>query len=393
MMTDEGIHELIGAIYEAASAPEQWPCIVRRLSAATESKIGQLWFGNGYSTVEEFAARRSCFLAFECTDLSLVDFQDFVGRNLDPSVTYPYGQLSHLYPLSRTVIGNDFIPIDDYRKSDHFFQMGKPLGFVHSIASIVSRQYGGETSISFYRAEEAPGYAERERLLLDVFVPHIRRALGLYRKLNSIDTQAAALQSSIDALQSAILLINRTGNVIFINAAGEQLVRRCPELAISRDRLRAGSHVDTVHLEHLTKRATGADGRRPSGGALAILRSNGRRALQVVAAPLPVDNRAASLAGSGAVALIAIHDPSDQTCVPQNVAATLFGLTPAEARLLLALGNGKSLKEYSEEAQISQNTARTHLRSVFSKTDTSRQSDLVRLVRGLAHSVNVQQGH
>ena len=388
---NEDIHSLIGAIYEAASAPEQWPCIIRRLSAATESSIGQLWFGNGYSTVEEFAARRSGFLAFECADLSLVDFQDFVRRNLDPSVTYPYGQLSHLYPLCRTIIGDDFIPITDYRKSDHYQQMGRPLGFVHPIASIISRQDAEETSISFYRTDEAPSYGEKERLLLDVFAPHIRRSLGLYRKLKSIDTRAATLQSAIDALRSAIVLISQVGKVVFLNAAAEQILKRCPDLCISRDRLRAGSHVDTVRLAHLTKRVTGADGRRPSGGALAIQRANGRRALQVVAAPLPADNRAASLAGSGAVALIAIHDPSDQAYVPQDVAATLFGLTPAEARLLLALGNGKSLKKYSEEARVSQNTARTHLRSVFAKTDTSRQSDLVRLACGLARSVNVQQ--
>ena len=188
-------------------------------------------------------------------------------------------------------------------------------------------------------------------------------------------------------MNSAVVLINQVGKVVFLNIAAERLLKRCPDLCISRDRLRAGSHVDTVRLEHVTRRVTGADGERPSGGALPIQRANGAPALQVIAAPLPIDNRAVPQGGSGAVALLMIHDPSSQTDLPQDVAATLFGLTPAETQLLLALSHGQSLKDYSEEAQVSQNTARTQLRSIFAKTNTSRQSDLVRLMSGIGLSL------
>ena len=58
----------------------------------------------------------------------------------------------------------------------------------------------------------------------------------------------------------------------------------------------------------------------------------------------------------------------------------LFGLTPTEASLAMLLANGLTLDEASDELGVSRNTARTHLRAVFSKTGVSRQTGLVSLI-------------
>jgi DNA-binding CsgD family transcriptional regulator len=89
----------------------------------------------------------------------------------------------------------------------------------------------------------------------------------------------------------------------------------------------------------------------------------------------------------GPVAMLMVHDPDEQPHVPHETIATMFGLTPSEARLLLALSQGQTLTQYADESHVTQNTARTHLKSVFAKTSTSRQSDLVRLMNGISHSM------
>ena len=58
----------------------------------------------------------------------------------------------------------------------------------------------------------------------------------------------------------------------------------------------------------------------------------------------------------------------------------IYGLTAVEARLTAILADGKSVNEACELLDITQNTARTHLKRVFSKTDTNRQTELVKLV-------------
>lgn len=57
-----------------------------------------------------------------------------------------------------------------------------------------------------------------------------------------------------------------------------------------------------------------------------------------------------------------------------------FDLTPAEARLVLRLVAGDSLKSSAEALGIEYETARTDLEAIFDKTGTSRQMELVILV-------------
>ncbi len=61
-------------------------------------------------------------------------------------------------------------------------------------------------------------------------------------------------------------------------------------------------------------------------------------------------------------------------------AARLYLLTPREQQLLLALTAGQPLSRAAAGLGISTNTARVHLRNIFEKTRSNRQSDLVRLL-------------
>lgn len=63
-----------------------------------------------------------------------------------------------------------------------------------------------------------------------------------------------------------------------------------------------------------------------------------------------------------------------------GVLAERFGLTPAELRVLSALGNGQSLKAIAKEQGVARSTIAFHVRNLFGKTGTSRQAELVALI-------------
>ena len=54
-----------------------------------------------------------------------------------------------------------------------------------------------------------------------------------------------------------------------------------------------------------------------------------------------------------------------------------FDLTPAEVRLVLRLMEGESLRSSAAALGIAYETARTVLKSVFHKTSTCRQAELI----------------
>ena len=81
--------------------------------------------------------------------------------------------------------------------------------------------------------------------------------------------------------------------------------------------------------------------------------------------------------------MIIISDPENKAAIPAETLTVLFGLTPAEARLAIALANGNSLTEAADRHRVRHETARKQLKSIFIKTHTNRQGELLRLLNGL----------
>ena len=58
----------------------------------------------------------------------------------------------------------------------------------------------------------------------------------------------------------------------------------------------------------------------------------------------------------------------------------LFGLTGSEARLALAMSQGKSIAEAAAELRLTVETARNYSKRIYAKTDTRGHADLVRIL-------------
>ena len=61
---------------------------------------------------------------------------------------------------------------------------------------------------------------------------------------------------------------------------------------------------------------------------------------------------------------------------PLDLLQCHFGLTPAEARLALHLVAGETLRSAEVKLNVSYETARSRLKSIFDKTKTHRQAEL-----------------
>jgi DNA-binding CsgD family transcriptional regulator len=79
-------------------------------------------------------------------------------------------------------------------------------------------------------------------------------------------------------------------------------------------------------------------------------------------------------------ALVTLRRAAASPTVTAITLGRLFGLTPAEASLALALLAGRSLAEIGAERGVTGNTLRTQLAQVLRKTGTANQRNLVRLL-------------
>lgn len=86
------------------------------------------------------------------------------------------------------------------------------------------------------------------------------------------------------------------------------------------------------------------------------------------------------------VVMLLFYHPASAPPLDANLLRTVFGLTPAECRIATLLAEGLSLKKIAQAQGTQHETVRKQLRSIYQKTSTNRQPELIRLLLHLPHN-------
>lgn len=183
-------------------------------------------------------------------------------------------------------------------------------------------------------------------------------------------------QAALNRLSLAVIVLDASARVLLTNNAGAGLLSVGDGLTLSAGEVcRASDPQQTAELHRLVKAAAGRDGAALGDGMLALARRSLGRPLNVAITAVE------EAAGAGkALAVLFVSDPETLQPPPATAIARLFDLTGAESRLVHALALGDRLEDAAKRSGVTLSTARTYLKQVFSKTETSRQSELIRLV-------------
>jgi DNA-binding CsgD family transcriptional regulator len=189
------------------------------------------------------------------------------------------------------------------------------------------------------------------------------------------------LEQTLDALVAGVFFTARDGHVVYMNAVAERQVAAGGALRIVSGRICPADGIAQAALSKAIDEASGSEAEwGVSEHSLAIPGANGAG---YIATLLPVarDERRGVVAPFAASVAVFMQDPFEAPLMPGEAFARIHGLTGAELRVVLALGRGLSGKAAADLLGVSEPTVRTHLQHIFSKTGTSGQTDLLRLVR------------
>ncbi|WP_172332526.1 hypothetical protein [Mangrovicoccus sp. HB161399] len=217
------------------------------------------------------------------------------------------------------------------------------------------------------------------RIVVARLSPHLNRALNLRQTLEAQRAQSGLLRETLDLLAQPVLIADASARLVHANRRGEAALRSSAHLTLSHGRIAARNPADRDWLRALSD----ALGRGAGGGA--ARRAGPGGTAWPLAAPLS-EHRAACLGlpQCRRLELIALRTGSGASCPDAATLRTLFDLSPAEAELAAALAHGRTLAEFACVREVTRNTANSQLKSLFAKTGASRQSELVRLLAGLA---------
>jgi DNA-binding CsgD family transcriptional regulator len=175
----------------------------------------------------------------------------------------------------------------------------------------------------------------------------------------------ATLESALDMLDYALLIVDERGRLTYRNRSASMLLRSpTSPFVITGGAVRGRSKIFRGELRSAINQAC----TQRSVQAVFALHA-GLRPLRIVVAPICMDGQV-----GGAIWIV----PRGLPGLPdERTLRTMFGLSPAEARLGLGLLAGSTARECARNAGVGVATIRSQLHSMFAKTGTRRQAELV----------------
>ncbi|MGI9211650.1 MAG: helix-turn-helix transcriptional regulator [Methylococcaceae bacterium] len=171
-------------------------------------------------------------------------------------------------------------------------------------------------------------------------------------------------------------IINESGNLVYCNPSFSGFVAVGDGLYL-RDGMLVTQLNGRCNLIHeLTDSAIN----RNLGGIRIIPRPSGKTSYQLCY--MPVTDPLKDMSGR-AVYIIFLFDPEHNSDSLTDLIESAYGLSKTEARLATLISRGLSVEEYAEEHKVSVSTARTQMRSVYKRTNTSGITKLAKLIQGL----------
>ncbi|KVN41308.1 helix-turn-helix transcriptional regulator [Burkholderia pyrrocinia] len=286
-------------------------------------------------------------------------------------------------PADRVVTADEVFGETGWLSSEFYKQFLLPSDVRHILGADLRTPSGVECRFRVCRGHAAKPFSARDKAICGLLLPHLKRAVELHSRLDSAEVERSIYANAVNRMQVGMITLDEKGAVIDMNGVADEILKQGNGLCLARGTIEATDAQENRALQRLIRHAVmGHHGTATAiVEAMPVTRSYDKPRLGLLVRTILLSDWSEDNKRRPAVALL-LRDPDRKPQGAQEIIRKLFDLTPAETSLALLLTNGLTLEEAAEESGISKNTARTHLRAIFSKTGVTRQATLVRILLG-----------
>jgi DNA-binding CsgD family transcriptional regulator len=271
--------------------------------------------------------------------------------------------------VHKTAFYNDFLLKYDYGSA-----VGVPLWCTPDRVCFLAFDYSNAHSATLSKPVAA---------LAATIAPHLARAFEVSHRLANLQHGPDQLTVLIHRISGPALIVDSRRRLRLANSAGEALLRSARVIRLDRDGAIALAQA-AAHASLTAALPTCFDpGSAAAPSAIAFKTGECGRVGWLNLVPLVADDSAGRgplarfLAERERLALLIVSTSWEPALDTGSRLRAAFLMTPAEARLAMALMEGASLETYAHGRGIVVNTARNQLQSLFEKTGTHRQGELI----------------
>jgi DNA-binding CsgD family transcriptional regulator len=361
------LSDLIGSIYDAAVDPALWP--------------------NALDQTARFA--RGAAAALFWKDVSNKSGNLVLTVGLEPNLIKPYFEkyvtldsvsTSQMLAIEQPVASGEVIPYDEFLQIPLHWEWTQPQHLTDCVTAVVQKTSTSAAMLAIFR-HKRDGVADDDmRRRMRLIVPHIRRAALIGKAIDLKRAEAETLVDTLDGISAGMILVEATGRIAHVNAAGRALLDSGCVLRSRSGRLIAIDRDIDQRLADIF--ATAGNGNAAIGVKATVLPLVTRSGENYVAHVLPLSSGARRRAARAyaAVAALFVHKAAINSASVPGAVAKAYKLTPSELRVLLAIIEVGGVPEVAHVLGVGTETVKTHLRHIYQKTGASRQVDLAKIV-------------
>ena len=358
----------IGRIYEASTDANRWGDALDAMAVVLDVQAMLLVYGDLSSErprVLHTVGFRPSSIAASGGDKFIAD--DLVRDSMN-------GSAGVIASSGRSYRGKKFRHTDTYR------YLLEPNGLVHIAGAAVLSTRESYASLWMARPDGSPDFSIHDLHVFMELLPHGARAMTVHHRIRHAELLAEIAVGAFDRFAVGIVLLDLRGMPVMVNREATRIGGELDGFSVLDDGIAAADSNETRSLRDLVRKVgwVGPTGERSGGGAVRLTRPSGRPDYHVVVLPLP--RRCQPPGVDGAIEVLFITDTERSTSPIVYLFGDLYGLTDAEIRLVTELLEGCGLTAAAEKLGVSRNTVHSQLSSVFQKTGTKRQSELLRLL-------------
>lgn len=305
---------------------------------------------------------------------SVVSIDQFNVRfsQLDPFVNLPKNQVFSVMEVIRE---------EQWLESTIYREYLKNLDVLHVLgADLSSTEDDPSCRFRITGSHMRPLFSEHDKEIFRLLLPHIQQSMTLWSRMDHIDIERHLFAGTVERMQVGTVTLDENGEIMMINAEAQAILDQKDGIRRVGNVLKAEYPGEDALLQQLTSSALAGCTPRTQAfiESFSITRPSGRNKFGMLIRSIEAGEW--SDAWKRPKAVVFFRDPEHQDTMSAGVVRRLFGLTQAETALTMHLVNGLTLDEAAERLNISRNTARSHLKLIFSKMGVARQAELVRIV-------------
>ena len=358
----EFLSHILGTIYDAALEEAGWVACLELIRKVLRCNYASLIVRT--ETID---------------DIGLIVSAGHDQPNIDPG--NPYIAMSPFsgIPPDQLITMGEVLTEKEWRATTYFRDYCAPQNVYYVMAADIATRNGGVYGFRVTRPETAEDFSQADTDFCRLLLPHIKRALNLHLSIHEDHKVSMLYSNAMAQLRVGVVVLDQEGLVLESNPAARAVLDAKDGLAVVGKQLEASYADDNRKLQALVREALASSqtGKVGLNEAMSVSRPSGRLGWGLIVQRI-ASNQWTEGKQRPSVAVF-VRDTEGRVDPPVRLAQQLFQLTPAETALAIQLANGLSLEEAAEMLNIKRNTARAHLRSIFSKTGVRRQTELVRI--------------